>query len=61
MTTEPESKAPSTWEQKVDWLAVVRIVWMAVFMILVFLLGRSMMEHRFFQGGWIDQNGTLRP
>jgi hypothetical protein len=26
-----------------------------------FLLAQSMVHHRFFRGGWINQNGTLRP
>ena len=29
--------------------------------VAVFLLAQSMVHHRFHRGGWINQNGTLRP
>jgi hypothetical protein len=29
--------------------------------VAVFLLGQSMVEHRFFRGGRVDKHGTLRP
>jgi hypothetical protein len=29
--------------------------------VAVFLLAQSMVHHRFFRGGWVNQNGTLRP
>lgn len=47
--------------QKSNWLRVVQVLLVATFVVAVYLLGLSMVHHRFFRGGWIDQNGTLRP
>jgi hypothetical protein len=27
----------------------------------LYLLSQSMVQHRFFRGGWVDRNGALRP
>jgi hypothetical protein len=40
---------------------VVRIMFVAVLFFLFYLLAHSMVEHRFFRGGWYNQNGTIRP
>jgi hypothetical protein len=35
------------------------LVLMTVFLVLLFLLGRSMVKHRFFQGGRVHPNGSV--
>jgi len=35
------------------------VVFIAVFVVLVFLLGRSMIDHRFFEGGRMHENGSI--
>jgi hypothetical protein len=35
------------------------ILFVAVFFVLLFLLGRSMEQHRFFRGGRVHQNGSI--
>lgn len=47
--------------QKSPWFGIVRILLLAAFIGALFLLGQSMVHHRFFRGGRIDQHGTLRP
>lgn len=34
-------------------------IFVAVFLVLTLLLGRSMVEHRFFEGGRMHQNGSI--
>jgi hypothetical protein len=34
-------------------------VFLAIFLILLFLLGRSMIEHRFFRGERVHHNGSV--
>ncbi len=33
----------------------------AILFLLFFWLAHSMAEHRFFEGGWYNRNGTIRP
>jgi hypothetical protein len=42
------------------WLQIARVLSLAVLVISLFLLGHSMVRHRFFRGGSIDQNGHMR-
>jgi hypothetical protein len=39
---------------------VVQVLLIATFAVAVFLLGLSMVHHRFFQGSRVDQNGHVR-
>jgi len=59
MTSESSAADP----QRVNppWLIIAKFLLLAVFVILVFLLGVSMTHHRFFRGGRIDTHGVLRP
>jgi hypothetical protein len=34
-------------------------VFLAIFFVLLYLLGRSMVDHRFFRGGRIHENGSI--
>jgi ABC-type microcin C transport system permease subunit YejE len=53
-TTAPE-------ERRSPWLGIVKFLFIVVLIIIIFLLGQDMVRHRFFQGGWVDQNDTVRP
>ncbi len=46
---------------KSPWLGIGRFLFVVALVIIFFLLGQSMVHHRFCRGGWVDQNGTLRP
>jgi hypothetical protein len=34
-------------------------VFLAIFFVLLYLLGRNMVDHRFFRGGRIHENGSI--
>lgn len=46
-------------ERKLLPSAFATVVFIAIFVILTLLLGRSMVEHRFFEGGRTHQNGSV--
>lgn len=46
-------------DQDTPLLQVVRITLLAVFVVLVLLLGLSMVHHRFFQGERVHHNGSV--
>ena len=52
-TAQPERQSP--------WLGIVKFLLLAMLVGLIFLLGQSMVRHRFFRGGWIDQHDVLKP
>ena len=43
------------------WLGFVKFLLLAILVGLIFLLGQSMVSHRFFRGGWVDQRDVLKP
>jgi hypothetical protein len=43
------------------WPAIIRSAFIIVFTLLLFLLAHSMVKHRFFRGGWMNQNNSLQP
>jgi hypothetical protein len=43
------------------WFGIGRFLFVAALFVALFMLGQSMVHHRFFRGGRIDQHGTLRP
>jgi hypothetical protein len=43
----------------VPWLEIGRLVFIVVLTVLFFLLGQSMVRHRFFQGGRQQWNGSI--
>lgn len=59
METHPNSakNSPSRPIPTQIWTAI----FVAVFVILLFLLGQAMVQHRFFRGGWEQQNGSIGP
>jgi hypothetical protein len=59
MAKNSDKAAPA--REKSPWFQVGQFLFLIGLAIAVFLLGQSMVHHRFFRGGWINQNGTLRP
>jgi hypothetical protein len=43
------------------WPAIIMAAFIASLLALLLLLGMSMVNHRFFRGGQIDNHGVLRP
>jgi hypothetical protein len=42
------------------WFQVVRFLLLAALVVALFLLGQSMVHHRFFKGGRIDRYGHIK-
>jgi hypothetical protein len=58
MTTELNATASE--RQKPPWFRVVQVLLVATFVVAVYLLGLSMVHHRFFKGSRVDQYGHVR-
>ena len=43
------------------WLGFVKFILLLFMVGLMFLLAQSMVAHRFFRGGWVDQRDVLKP
>jgi hypothetical protein len=48
-------------QQKSRLFRIGRFLFVVVLAVAVFLLGLSMVHHRFFRGGYINQHGVLKP
>lgn len=59
MTTISNTK--SSEERQSPWLGLVKFLLLAAMFGLMFLLAQSMVAHRFFRGGWVDQHDVLKP
>ena len=59
MTTDSNATAPGG--RKPPRFGIGSFVFIVVLAVIFFLLGQSMVRHRFFRGGRIDRNGALRP
>ena len=46
--------------QRSAWARVLQVLLVATFVVAVFLLGLSMVHHRFCQGSRVDRNGHVR-
>jgi hypothetical protein len=46
---------------KSPWFGIGRLLFVVILVILFFLLGQSMLRHRFFRGGSVNRIGSLRP
>jgi hypothetical protein len=42
------------------WSGMVKFTLLAILFVIIFMLANSMVEHRFFRGGWVDNRGTIR-
>jgi hypothetical protein len=58
MTTNLNATASE--RQRSPWTRVVQVLLLATFVVAVYLLGLSMVHHRFFQGSRVDQFGHVR-
>jgi len=58
MTTDPNATAPV--RRIPPWFRVVRVLLLVTFVVAVYLLGLSMVHHRFFKGSRVDQFGHVR-
>jgi hypothetical protein len=47
--------------RQAPWLGFVKFLLLAILVGLIFLLAQSMVSHRFFRGGWVDQRDVLKP
>lgn len=56
---ETHSEPAHDAEPKTHWLRILKFVLVAVVFVLLFLLGQSMVQHRFFQGGRVHENGSI--
>ena len=66
MSTHSDTRTPEQHSQRHLHLSALlvhigRVLFVAVLFLLFFLLAQSMAHHRFFEGGWYNQNGTIRP
>jgi len=59
MTTYSNTTGPAG--PKSRWFGIVRFLLIVALGVSVFLLGQSMVRHRFFRGGWVNQHGTVQP
>ena len=53
-TTDAEPRQP-------PWAGIVKFLLLALLIVLIFLLGQSMVSHRFFRGGWVSDRNVLKP
>lgn len=51
---------PAPENQKLLWARAAKVVLFVAFVVAVYLIGLSMVHHRFFRGGRIDQYGHVR-
>jgi hypothetical protein len=59
MTTYSNTTGPA--EPKSRWFGIVRFLLIVALAVSFFLLGLSMVRHRFFRGGWVNSHGTIQP
>jgi hypothetical protein len=43
------------------WLGFIKFLLLAILVGLIFLVAQSMVSHRFFRCGWVDQRDVLKP
>ena len=43
------------------WVRTIKFLIIVVLVIILFLLGQSMVRHRFFRGGRVNRPDTVRP
>jgi hypothetical protein len=55
------SNTPTRPREMSPWFDVGQFVFLIGLAVAVFLLGQSMIHHRFFRGGYINQYGILKP
>lgn len=43
------------------WCEVIKFLFIAAFVVILYLLGQSMVQHHFFRGGGLDHRSTTQP
>jgi hypothetical protein len=43
------------------WQGAIKFLLLVLLVAIIFLLGREMVRHRFFRGGWVNQRDVLKP
>ena len=59
MTTNSNATAPAG--RRPPRLGIGSLVFIVALAVVFFLLGQSMVHHRFFRGGWVNRYGVVRP
>jgi hypothetical protein len=59
MTTNANKESPERQTQL--WFRIGQFLFLVVLAVVIYLLGLSMVHHRFFRGGYINQHGVLKP
>jgi hypothetical protein len=59
MTKNANKEAPE--RQKSLWFRIGQFLFVVVLAVAFYLLGLSMVHHRFHRGGYINQHGVLKP
>lgn len=57
MTTNSNKETPE--REKSPWFQVAQFLFLAALVVSLFLLGKSMVHNRFFQGGHLDRHGHI--
>jgi hypothetical protein len=57
----PDSKMTDSEARQPPWAGFVKFLLLAILVILIFLLGQAMVNHRFFQGGSVSDRDVLKP
>jgi hypothetical protein len=55
MTDKSHAEGPA--ERNAAWVPFARVLLLVILVILLYLLGSSMVRHRFFRGGEVAPNG----
>lgn len=55
------SKATSRLGGTLPWFKIGKFLFVIGLAVAMFLLGLSMVHHRFFRGGYINPHGVLKP
>ena len=57
----PNSNITGPTGRNSPWLGTVKFLLLVLLVVIIFLLGRDMVRHRFFRGGWVNQRDVLKP
>jgi hypothetical protein len=56
----PDSNMTCPAGRNSPWLGIVRFLFLILLVVIIFFLGRDMVRHRFFRGGWVNQRDVLK-
>jgi hypothetical protein len=52
-------KSKDLEKRQIPWLGIAKFLFIAILTLLFYLLAQSMVHHRFFRGGWMNNNGSV--